>query len=87
MRELVLEFQSSGLTRKIFCEQRSVSIHTLAYWLGKIKRENMSSGFIAVSSGMVHSTSGFELEYPNGVKLRVGTGENIQVLRQLIEIY
>jgi hypothetical protein len=87
MREVILEFSKSGLSRKVFCEQRGINLHTFVYWLGKIKQDNLFSGFIAVEPLAKKTALDIELEYPNGVKLRIAVAENLQTIHQLIALY
>lgn len=87
MRAMVSEFRESGLSQRIFCEQRGINLHTFVYWVGKLKQADSVSGFIAVESSVSKPNVGFEIEYPNGVKLRIATSESLQMIRQLIELY
>src|ERR1035437_8659258 len=44
---LVLDFEQSGLTRRAFCHQRGIALHTLAsYRSQRRSRESASSGSI-----------------------------------------
>ena len=87
MRDVVLEFRKSGLSRKVFCEQRGINLHTFVYWLGKLKQENAFPGFITVQPGVEKTCPDIELEYPNGVKLRIAVAENLKMIHQLITVY
>ena len=41
-KTVIAEYQSSALTQKAFCQQRNIKIHTLHYWLKKL-RESQDS--------------------------------------------
>jgi hypothetical protein len=90
MIRLVEEFNMSGLTQKDFSASKGMGFHQFNYWYRKLKRENVNSeasGFIRVDTGRTESPTGqFELEYPNGVKLRVPKGD-FKLLYQLIALY
>ena len=88
MRAMISEFRESGLSQRLFCEQRGINLHTFVYWVGKLKQADSVSGFISVVQSSVSKPNlGFEIEYPNGVKLRISTSQSLQMIRQLIELY
>lgn len=90
MIRLVEEFTKSGLSQKEFSASKGLGFHQFNYWFRKFKKENedvSSSGFIRVDSGRSESSTGqFELEYPNGVKLRVPKGD-LALLSHLVALY
>lgn len=36
-KTVIAEYQSSGLTQKVFCQKHNIKIHTLHYWLKKFR--------------------------------------------------
>ena len=46
-KTVIAEYQSSDLTQKVFCQQRNIKIHTLHYWLKKLREsETPGTAFI-----------------------------------------
>lgn len=81
MAKLYETFLTSGLDRKIFCEQEGINIHTFKYWQRKLSGK--SSGFLRIKKEEPVSLeiSLIEFEFPNGIKLR--TTSEIEIIRQL----
>lgn len=47
MFDLVENWRKSDLSKKLFCENHGVNIHTFNYWITKAQNEKMgTSGFI-----------------------------------------
>ena len=46
-QKIINDCRASGLTKKVFCQQYDIKIHTLHYWLNKLsKKQNVEDGFI-----------------------------------------
>jgi hypothetical protein len=85
MHSLVGRWQESGMTQVQFAEENHVSIHTLKYWLYKIRKSGISSG------GFIHlktfsSPAEYMIRYPNGVELRISSAIPISVVRSLVNL-
>ena len=86
MFTLVEEWQSSGQTQKIFCQEQGIKPGTFAYWLRK-KRQNGEStgGFLPVRVSRDLGTDPVEVIYPNGVRVRVAQAD-LEVISGLVRL-
>lgn len=89
MYPLIELYLGRSQTQREFCEERGLNVGVFNYWLGRYRsdQEESTSGFevIAVPGGS-QVESGIELEYPNGIKLRIAGGVSASYLRSLLEI-
>lgn len=87
MKELIAEFDKSGKSRINFCNDAGIGIHKFKYWENKLRvAEQPPSGFLAVQTKRSESRSDIELEYPNGVKLRLKNDAGLELLKSLINL-
>ena len=82
MYPLIERWHQSDKSKKNFCEEEQINLHTFTYWLKKYNRSK-SKGNSAPSSDFVElqvenrpsitkpSPLFAEIEYPNGVALRL----------------
>jgi len=70
---LVGAYEQSELTRKAFCAERSISVGSLDYWRGKLRREAAGPGFIELPA-MGGSAWDMEIELGGGVVVRMRRG-------------
>jgi len=83
--QVVLEFGKSGLTAKQFCKERNLDASAFSYHKRKYAKLNGTSGFVEV--GIDKEVGGsYEIEYPNGVKLRFLKNVSKSTLRSLIYV-
>lgn len=94
-KALVGRYQKSGLSVKVFCREEGIKPVTLYYWLKRFRSlpdqeasslvpvclEGMGAGFGA------GQRQGIDLVYPNGVRLLVPEGSDLQLLRELVLLY
>lgn len=99
-RELLLEQAASGLSIRVFCEERQIKRHTFQYWREKFSRtgeasaKNRSSRFIAVSRGglslsdiVASKLDSPRITLPNGVTIDLGYGlDSISVNQFLLTL-
>lgn len=84
MFDLVENWRKSDLSKKLFCENHGVNIHTFNYWITKAQNEKMeTSGFIRLQPPSFDSS--YEITYPNGVKLCVKSAD-LATLSQLLKL-
>ena len=75
MYGLVESYKSSGLSREAFCADAGVSTAKFAYWYRKYHQSSSSLASSSSSSSFIPlnldgvSRAGYELVYPNGVRL------------------
>ena len=89
--QIVSQWQESGLSRQLFCEQEHLSMVTFASWIKKEREQSQtftqSMVPLQIEEYCVPISSGLELEYPNGVRLRLSAIPCEQELSRLIHIY
>lgn len=76
MLKLVGEFEGSGMTQREFSTSKGIGFHKFGYWYRKFKKGESGGvevpGFLKVDGSFGETDrAGLELEYPNGVKLRL----------------
>jgi len=69
VRTIVQRFQRSGLSQRAFAEQLDLSKNTLAFWIGRERRESKqpSSALVPISRPEDPSGEPFELEVAGAV--------------------
>jgi hypothetical protein len=85
MRGLVESCHKSGMGPTKFASTNGVSLYQLKYWVKKLKESKPSSpGFIQITPSPTSLENQLvEIVYPNGVKIKLTTGD-LPFLRQLI---
>jgi hypothetical protein len=88
---LMKEFENSGQSQKDFSASKGMRFHKFNYWFRKLKKEKESeipSGFVRIETAKPINTSKelLELEYPNGVKLKL-TSVDLSLVCRLINLY
>ena len=85
MRPIVESYAKYKGSKKVFCEEQNIAVHTLDYWRSKFntaKRE--TSAFIALELATGSQGQTIELHYPNGVRAIVPLEVPAEVLQNLI---
>ena len=84
MFPLVEKWLESGERQLDFCARHGFKVCVLSYWLKKYRSQSRSKseGFVPLSV-LTRSSSEIEVCYPNGVKIRAGTGIGADFLRRL----
>jgi len=88
---LMEEFERSGLSQKEFSATMGMGLPKFNYWYRKLKREReseVSPGFVQVDTLKADRVSRgqFELEYPNGVKLKLSSVD-LSLVAHLIRLF
>ncbi len=79
----------SGLNKKMFCQQNGIAPSLFYYWLKKYKENKEDiSGFVPIKvRGQIKFTDpAIEVQYPNGVCLRLTGSASGQMLRMLVNL-
>lgn len=84
MLALVKQWRSSGMSQKEFCLEAGIKLGTFSYWVSRSKESE--KGFVPLVPEKNTSTKEIELIYPNGVKLKIASGD-LKTLAQLIRLY
>jgi len=94
----VSEWPASGLSQRLYCEQETIPFHTFKYWRQKqraLEKNDseafQSKSFVGLSlqtepEQLISVPVPVELEYPNGVKLRIESLD-ATLLKPLITLY
>jgi len=98
IKQKVAGWPSSGLSQRVYCEQENIPFHSFKYWRQrqrsiekKATTPVQNKGFVPLSLQTTPKPSSripasIELEYPNGVKLRLESQE-VSLLKTLISLY
>jgi hypothetical protein len=97
-RQIHDEWKQSGLSVQQYCENTGLTASRFYYWKSKLKSESLPSAcgsFIPVkvtgkpsvySARNASGKSLCEIEYPNGVVVRVTSGMTLDQLRQMVTL-
>lgn len=89
MRYHIQAWQQCKQSQQEYCRENNLTYHKFIYWLSKFRRKQnpIEQAFIPVQIEQpVHSSpTELEIAYPNGVRLRVPSG-NVQFIGQLIRL-
>lgn len=82
--QIIKDYESSGLSGKQFSKTHGITPATFYYWKKKIL-SNQALGFIPVDINKSEYYQ-YEIEYPNGVKVRPQGGLSLAALQSLIHV-
>ena len=89
--QIVSAWRESGLMRQTFCDQEHLNMATFASWIKKEREQSQpfsqSLVPLQIEDYCSPTSSGFEVEYPNGVRLHLSAIPCDQELSRLIHIY
>ena len=70
---IIARYRQSGMGMKAFCEQEGLTLRTFEEWYRRVRRSETRRGqFVEVKApSVVASPGAVEVEFPNGVRLRV----------------
>jgi len=88
---LIEQQKFSGLNVQAFCKKEKLNLATYYYWHQQLRKNPEVSKIIPVSIEKpeqlpVSGKEVIELTYPNGVKLSIPSGFEVNLIRQLITI-
>jgi hypothetical protein len=97
VEQLVAEYESSGLTRKLFCAERGLSLGTLDKYRkrqrralgcgeGRIVPVKVLSSISATAENRTETRSALWLELSNGWRIEVGCGFDAPTLERLVAV-
>lgn len=81
MLSLVEQWQESGKTQQVFCQEHDLTFSTFYYWLKRYRRHVDDSSFLPVE---ISSGSNIEIRYPDGIILQLPAATKLSVLKQLL---
>jgi hypothetical protein len=88
--KMVLEYQSSGKTQMAFVREAGISLTGFRYWLNKYRSKDNKAAkatFVEVVAGAPPAVGmgGFDIIFPNGVRINLGTGADGALLGKIIK--
>lgn len=83
MRQMLAEYEKSGLTRRAFCQQRGISIATLDYWRRQLGAEPR---LVEVDVAAAVPAANFTLALANGRRIESSWQFGEAELARLIRI-
>jgi hypothetical protein len=88
MRAVVEAYHKSGMGATKFASIENLNIHQLKCWINKLKKKKAcKASFLEINSTpAIPANDWVEIEYPNGVKVKLTTKE-APFLSQLIRVY
>jgi len=71
--EIMTRYRQSGMGMREFCEQEGLTLRTCEEWYRRVRKGETSRGrFVEVKAPSVAASPwAVEVEFPNGVRLRV----------------
>jgi transposase-like protein len=94
-KALVERYQVSGLSVKAFCAEEFISPVTLYYWRKRLNLlENQEPSMLipvrldqSEPERSMEGLKGLELVYPNGVRLSIPMGSDLNTIRELVMLF
>ena len=83
MLSLIEQWQESGKTQQLFCQEHDLTYTTFYYWLRGYRRQLDESSFLPVE---ISSGSHIEIRYPGGVILQLPAVTRLSTLKQLLSL-
>jgi hypothetical protein len=83
MFSLIEQWQESGKTQQLFCQEQELTYSTFYYWLKRYRQGLDESNFLPVE---ISSGSHIEIRYPDGVVLQLPAEVRLSTLKQLLSL-
>jgi transposase-like protein len=83
MLSFVEQWQESGKTQQLFCQEHGLTYTTFYYWLKRYRRGLDESNFLPVE---ISSGSHIEIRYPGGVILQLPAATRLSTVKQLLNL-
>ena len=83
MLSLIEQWQESGKTQQVFCQEHNIIFSTFYYWLKRYRRGIEESNFLPVE---ISSGSYIEIRYPGGVILQLPAATRLSTVKQLLSL-
>jgi hypothetical protein len=88
--KIVQRWRSSGMSRVEFCTQEKIHLDTFAGWIKKERDESAVAQKLVplqIEARPEIHNCGFEIEYPNGVRLHLATLPSTEDLSRMVHLY
>ena len=89
MFPIVEEWQTGKENKKAFCKQKGIAISVFYYWQKRYKESQDSGGFVPIrinTKGQLSRNPVIEIEYPNGVLVRLPNQTLPSIVRQYLHL-
>ena len=90
MFQLIEKWKASNLTIKAYCQEQDVACSVFHYWNKKYKlsKPKAKGGFIPIEVQHVETPplSVIEIEYPNGMVIRLPDVTPVSIVKQYIHL-
>jgi hypothetical protein len=83
MQSLIEQWQDSGKTQQLFCQEHNLTYTTFYYWLRRYRRGLDESSFLPIE---ISSGSHIEIRYPGGVVLQLPAATRLSTVKQLLSL-
>jgi len=83
MLSLIEQWQESGKTQQVFCQEHDLTFSTFYYWLKRYRRGIDESSFLPIE---VSSVSHIEIRYPGGIILQLPAATRLSTVKQLLSL-
>ena len=90
MMEVVREWEQSGKSQKVFCQIKNIPHSKFYYWLRKFRNNQTSDSqtdFIAVRIRQNKSVGDLDIQYPNGVIIKLHPPVDLVMVKTLLQIF
>ena len=89
MMGIIQEWEQSGQSQKSFCLARNIAHSKFYYWLRKVRGQQSSNShtdFIAVHIRQNKIAGDLDIQYPNGVIMKLHAPIDLGMVRALLQI-
>lgn len=83
MQAAIHEWQQSGLSKKAFCRERSITYQTFHYWCKRLKPDS-ASGFREINLDDQYRSQGHEIIFPSGARIILQGEPSANWMRELV---
>ena len=89
MFKLIEQWQQSGLTQNVFCEQQSIKYHVFHYWYKRYRQQHASpqsnaASFVKLQIAKPITDGSVEIIYPGGIRIIFHEPVSCNYLKALI---
>ena len=90
MSEIITAYTNWSGSKKEFCTEHQIAVHTLDYWRRKLSppstHPSYSHGFVPLEIASSAIDLGYELCFPNGNQLKIPSRISMEDLQRLVKI-
>jgi transposase-like protein len=83
MLSLIEQWQESGKSQQLFCQENNLTYTTFYYWLRRYRHGLDESSFLPIE---ISSGSHIEIRYPGGVVLQLPAATRLSTVKQLLSL-